>query len=192
MSTTQMKCPRCWGSKFEPGKRSKCTFCGGTGTAQDRQISEYFWLSEMLKSDTALRKGIPNNPEPWQIQHIENLCRNFLDPVRKQFGPLRINSGLRLPAVNVAIGGSEASAHMEGAAADFVPVTPGVGLKQVAVWIVANKQKLKYDQVIYEGTWIHLGALSPAGKVRGQDLMMFPVNGKAKYYPFNAGDQRVI
>lgn len=67
--------------------------------------------------------------------------------------PLHINSGYRCPAVNAAVGGKIASAHMDGRAADFVPV--GMYLREAFDKIKASD--LPFDQLIVEyGTWIHV------------------------------------
>ena len=64
-----MLCPRCWGGTVQSvrdlyGKvlRGQCELCAGTGVRPDRQLSPHFWLSELIRSDTAIRRGIPNDP----------------------------------------------------------------------------------------------------------------------------------
>ena len=48
-------------------------------------LTRNFTLSELTKSDTAIRKGINNNPSPEQIEKLKSLCENILQPVRDHF-----------------------------------------------------------------------------------------------------------
>ncbi len=42
------------------------------------QLSRNFSLQELTKSDTAIRKGIDNNPNADQIEKLKGLCENIL------------------------------------------------------------------------------------------------------------------
>ena len=53
-----------------------------------------FSLQELTKSDTAIRKGIDNEPNADQIDKLKALCENILQPVRDQFGRVKVTSGL--------------------------------------------------------------------------------------------------
>jgi zinc D-Ala-D-Ala carboxypeptidase len=44
------------------------------------KLSANFQLSELVKSQTAERKGIPNNPSPSHIDNLKALCVNVLQP----------------------------------------------------------------------------------------------------------------
>ena len=46
------------------------------------KLSRNFSLAELIKSDTAIRKGIDNNPNADQIEKLKLLCENILQPVR--------------------------------------------------------------------------------------------------------------
>ena len=46
------------------------------------QLSRNFSLAELVKSQTAERKGIPNKPTDGQIEALVMLCENILQPVR--------------------------------------------------------------------------------------------------------------
>mgnify|MGYP000081694980 FL=1 len=52
------------------------------------KLSENFTLQELTKSDTAIRLGIPNEPNSDQIAKLQNLCETLLQPVRDKFGPV--------------------------------------------------------------------------------------------------------
>ena len=45
-------------------------------------LSRNFSLQELIKSDTAIRKGIDNNPNADQVEKLKTLCENILQPVR--------------------------------------------------------------------------------------------------------------
>ena len=82
-------------------------------------LTRNFTLSELTKSDTAIRKGINNNPNAEQIEKLKALCENILQPVRDHFGRVKITSGYRSPELCTAIGSSVNSQHARAEAADF-------------------------------------------------------------------------
>ena len=45
------------------------------------KLSRNFTLSELIKSDTAIRRGINNNPNAEQIEKLKSLCENILQPI---------------------------------------------------------------------------------------------------------------
>jgi hypothetical protein len=49
------------------------------------KLSANFQLSELVKSQVAERKGIPNNPSPSHIDNLKALCVNVLQPIRSHF-----------------------------------------------------------------------------------------------------------
>ena len=136
------------------------------------KLSEYFTLQEMTKSQTALRMGIDNTPDEEQLQCLTDLCRNVLDHVRSEFGPLTPSSGFRSPELCEAIGSKATSQHAKGEAADFEVI--GVDNKELASWIVSN---LSFDQLILEyyeegepnSGWVHCSYTNDAN--RGEVLI---------------------
>ena len=136
------------------------------------KLSEYFTLQELPKSQTALRMGIDNTPDEGQLQCLTDLCRNVLDHVRSEFGPLTPSSGFRSPELCEAIGSKATSQHAKGEAADFEVM--GVDNKELASWIVSN---LSFDQLILEyyeegepnSGWVHCSYTNDAN--RGEVLI---------------------
>ena len=129
------------------------------------QLTKNFHLTELTRSTTASRLGIPNNPNHEQIANLRLLCSKVLQPVRNHFKkPVLVTSGFRSGALNKAINGSPTSQHSHGQAADFD--IPSVDNWVVADWIHRN---LNYDQLIleyYSGGntgWIHV-SYSPRHK----------------------------
>lgn len=115
-------------------------------------LSPHFSLEELTHSEIAVRRGLGNVPLPGVQENLKKLAM-ALEDVRKLLAvPMLISSGYRSPEVNRAVGGAETSAHCAGWAADFI--APAFGTpQQIAKAIVASG--LAFDQVIYEGTWVH-------------------------------------
>ena len=147
-------------------------------------LSRNFTLSELTKSDTAIRKGINNNPNAEQIEKLKALCENILQPVRDHFGRVKVTSGFRSVDLCMAIGSSSNSQHAKAEAADFECV--GVDNAELADWI---KDNLPYDQLIVEyytpgepnSGWIHCSYISD--QPRASYLWAYRSEGKTKYKP---------
>ena len=124
------------------------------------KLSANFELAELIKSQVAERKGIPNNPSPDQIDNLKSLCINVLQPIRSEFDkPVIISSGFRSAELCISIGSKPTSQHAEGKAADLE--IPGVDNMELAMWI---KNNLNFDQLILEfykdgepnSGWVHV------------------------------------
>lgn len=123
------------------------------------RLSENFTLEEFVKSQTAIRRGISNEPTQEEINKLIILCNHVIQPVRDAFGLTNINSGFRSLELNTAIGGSRKSQHCLGEAADIE--VPGVSNYDLAIWIRDN---LEFDQLILEfykpgvpnSGWVHV------------------------------------
>ena len=155
------------------------------------ELTRNFSLSELTKSDTAIRKGINNNPNAEQVEKLKALCENILQPIRDHFGRVKVTSGFRSEDLCLAIGSSRSSQHAKAEAADFECI--GVDNAELADWIHKN---LPYDQLILEyytpgepnSGWIHCSYI-PHGS-RAQFLHCYrDENGKTKYKPV-LGDPR--
>jgi len=137
------------------------------------QLSTHFDLNEATFSETATRLGINNQPSEAQLANMK-IAAEGMEKVREILGGkgIRINSWLRLPEVNVAVGGSKISSHMDGWAIDFV--CPSFG-DPLAVCKAIEAAGLKFDQMIHEyARWTHI---SFAPELRGQKLTIFrPAN----------------
>ena len=147
-------------------------------------LTRNFTLSELTKSDTAIRMGINNNPSAEQIEKLKALCENILQPVRDHFGRVKITSGYRSPELCEAIGSSSRSQHAKAEAADFECI--GVDNAELFDWIKFN---LSPDQLILEfytpgepnSGWIHC-SYTP-DQPRKQFLHAYKSEGKTKYKP---------
>ena len=84
-------------------------------------LTPHFALQEFIRSATARKHGIANNPPPEAVENLKLLCRHTLEPLREALGlPVVITSGYRCKALNNIIAHhSNRSQHMKGQAADF-------------------------------------------------------------------------
>jgi len=121
------------------------------------QLSKNFSLRELTRSQTAIRKGIKNEPDQEQLMNLVALTVKILQPCRDKFGSISINSGLRVLDLNRAIGSSDKSQHCKGQAADFEAYS--ISNAQLADWIMLNRC---FDQLILEypgkdprDGWVH-------------------------------------
>ena len=134
-------------------------------------LTPNFTLEELTASETAVRNGLDNTPGPIAYQNLVRLA-NFLEEVKKVLGgkPVMINSAYRGPEVNAHVGGSKASQHMVGCAADIR--VPGMSPNEICKAIIASD--LQYDQLIREfDSWTHISIPNEEGSTpRGQTLII--------------------
>ena len=117
-------------------------------------LSDHFSQDELTASQTATRQGIKNTPSATVVENLRMLAA-LLEQVRTLLGShsIHISSGYRCLALNRHIGSNDTSAHVRGYAADFTCPAFGTPL-EVAKEIAESN--LKFDQLIYEGTWVHI------------------------------------
>ena len=150
------------------------------------QLSKNFSLQELIKSQTAERKGIDNTPSPEHQENLKLLCTSILQPIRDHFSRVvSVSSGYRSPALCEAIGSKTTSQHARGEAADFEIF--GLSNKTLADYI---DSELHYDQLILEywkesdpnSGWVHCSFSQ--GKNRRQYLKAYKdENNNTRYEP---------
>jgi zinc D-Ala-D-Ala carboxypeptidase len=172
---------------------------------QDVQLSPHFWLSEFLRSETASRAGLRNEPDFLQLAQLRRLAHQAED-VRTALrdAPVLISSGLRTLIVNGLVCGvitvrnlehldsrpdlltrlrDHPSAHKAGRAFDFT--APAFGSPRDIVARLRDTS-LPFDQVICEGTWVHYGIAPEHQPPRRQVLTAVFQRGSAtRYVPFH-------
>ena len=118
------------------------------------KLSKNFRLNEFTASATAIRTGVSNVPDEAALSSIKALAVQLMQPLRDSLGKsIKITSGYRSPALNKAVGSTaKKSQHMRGEACDFT--VDGMTPFDVCKFIVDSD--LEYDQLIYEGTWVHI------------------------------------
>lgn len=135
-----------------------------------QMITEHFSWAE---AETTSHRNL-NNKLPAHLQQAVINTARGMERVRALLSneSIHVNSWYRSPEVNEAVGGSLTSQHSKGEAVDFI--CPGFGSPlDVAKQLVKYPELLKFDQIIYEHTWVHISFQSnPNVKPRGQVLTL--------------------
>lgn len=154
------------------------------------RISKYLSYQEGIKSDTAIRKGIPNTPNSEEYNNMVYIATQIFDPVRDFVGgPLGATSFFRSPELNRAIGGSTTSQHCKGQAIDIDCDRYGYGSNDQIFHYI--RENLWFDQLIWEfgndtnPAWVHVSLNPEHKKNRQQILIAYSENGRTKYKPWN-------
>ena len=139
-------------------------------------LSPNFTLSEFTKSEYAQRRGLDNSIPKLLMPNAFKMAE-LMEQVRSILGDkiIIVNSMYRSPAVNKTVGGAKTSYHLKALACDFI--CPDFGTPyEVSKGLLASN--LIYDQLIYEGTWVHIGLNEVDKKPKMQVLTM----KKGKYF----------
>lgn len=151
-------------------------------------LSKNLTLKEVTKSDTAIRKGIKNEPNTEQLENLKVLATEVFQKIRDHFGvPIKVTSGFRSEALNKAVKGSKSSDHMKGCAIDIdMDGTPDITNAEVFNFI---KDNLTFRQLIWEfgdnnnPDWVHVSYV--AGDNKKEVLRAAKRSGKTIYIPYN-------
>jgi hypothetical protein len=132
------------------------------------QLTPHFSLAEL----TVTNQKIDNTPSKEVIEVLRTTAF-YMEKVREILGnvAITINSGYRSPDVNRQVGGTSNSSHTFGYAVDFT----AYGHTPLTISNILAKSNLKFDQLIYEKTWVHI-SFDP--RMRGNILTL---KGKGKY-----------
>lgn len=153
-------------------------------------ISEHITYLEATKSEKAIRQGIDNTPNEFQLQNMRMVAEKIFEPTRNHFGvPIYISSFVRVVKLNRSklVGGAKFSDHehgeetgdQEGAIDMDADVFGKVTNKQIYDYI---KNNLEYDQLIWEfgddnnPAWVH--ASYALNNCRMQTLRAYKVEVK--------------
>ena len=127
------------------------------------KITKNFSMEEFVRSETAGRMGISNEPDSRARLAIINLCTKLLQPLRDAYGkPMEINSGYRCPALNEAVNGAKGSQHMKGEAGEVRCDRPAELVRCLM------DEGLDFDQCIRYSTFVHLSY-----KLEGENRRQF-------------------
>lgn len=135
------------------------------------KLTAHFALEELVATQ---HREIDNRPPPDAVATLR-LTAARMEDVRRLLGDrvITISSGYRCRALNQAVGGARTSAHLTGHAVDFNCY--GFG-EPKAVCRALARSSLAFDQLIEEGTWIHI-SFDP--RMRRQVLTKRPGGGYA-------------
>ena len=150
------------------------------------KLSKNLSLSEVIKSNTALRKGIDNSPTEAHIENLKYVAEKVFQPTRDHFGvPIYISSGYRSQALNEAIGGSPRSFHSHGMALDLDQDGRNKGVSNADVFFYI-KECLPFTELIWEfgdetnPNWVHV-AIAPGREDEKKIKIAEKIDGKTKY-----------
>ena len=131
-------------------------------------LTPHFSLAEL----TVTKTNLDNTPSKEVIEVLRTTAF-YMEKVREILGnvAITINSGYRSPDVNRQVGGTSNSSHTYGYAVDFT----AYGHTPLTIANILSKSNLKFDQLIYEKTWVHI-SFDP--RMRGELLTL---KGKGKY-----------
>ena len=148
------------------------------------RISKHISYKEATRSATALRLGIENVPNEYELQNMEMVAKKVFEPLREAVdAPIKINSFFRCEELNKAIGGSSKSQHCQGRAIDIDDIYGHVSNAFMYYYI---KDNLDFDQLIWEfGTddspdWVHVSYVDEDSN-RKRCLKAYREDGKTKY-----------
>lgn len=142
---------------------------------------------ELIKSDTAYRKGIDNTPtDRYIMANLQLLAftlqtiRNCASRVLGKSTSLIITSGYRSDALNKSVGGVSGSAHGLGLAADFT--ITGMSIRESIQMVHDELPDLAFNKIIDEfGSWIHLSVSNSQGHTNREFLQAIKENGRTVY-----------
>ena len=153
----------------------------------DKPLSMHFRLSEFLHSETAVRLGLDNDPPDTVLANIEVITAPGMQRIRDILGcPINISSGYRSPEVNARVGGAANSAHTKGLAVDFTAPTFGLP-RTICRRMMETSNRVLFDQLIFEGTWVHVGFPAAGQKARGEVLTAVFKPGQPTTYVMGVG-----
>ena len=113
-----------------------------------------FKISELIKSDTAIKNNINNMPDINSLDNLLDLIFYCLQPIRNKIKkPMIITSGFRSNLVNKLVKGVSNSQHLKGQAADFIinGMTPTQIIEKIKTC------NIDFDQLINEyDKWVHV------------------------------------
>ena len=121
-----------------------------------------FSMSELIRSDVAIKNGINNTPNPSSLDNLFDLIVYCLQPVRNAIDkPMIITSGYRCAKLNKLVGGTKNSHHLIGCAADFIVA----GLKPSEIINIILKSDIRFNQLINEyDKWVHISYIKDKNK----------------------------
>ena len=138
------------------------------------KLTDNFTLEELIKSSTATKLNIDNNPTEEITSNLLELSTKILQPIRNVYGkPIVISSGYRCTKLNKAVGGVSTSQHVKGEAADIDTVSDTVQHNKELFKLIEKRVKdgtIIVGQLIdeYNYNWIHVSL--PNSKHKNQIL----------------------
>ncbi len=127
----------------------------------DTKVTDNFTYSELTNGGEEARRFTSQD----QCDVAVEICE-FLEKARAKFGPIKITSGHRPPAINAAVGGASASAHLFApgcGAVDAYPINGGGA--EFESWCDANWPYSIGYGMSYRG-FVHIGIRAGGQRIR--------------------------
>jgi zinc D-Ala-D-Ala carboxypeptidase len=147
-------------------------------------ISKHISYKEATRSLTAIRLGLENKPNEYELSNMIGVAENIFEPLRGWVNDIiKVNSFFRSIELNEAIGGSARSQHCQGRAIDIDDTYGHATNAEMFNWI---KENLNFDQMIWEfgddenPDWVHVSWVSE-DQNRNRCLRAERVDGKTTY-----------
>lgn len=147
-------------------------------------ISKHISYKEATRSLTAIRLGLENKPNEYELSNMIGVAENIFEPLREWVNdPIKVNSFFRSIELNEAIGGSARSQHCQGRAIDIDDTYGHATNAEMFNWV---KENLNFDQMIWEfgddenPDWVHISWVSK-DQNRNRCLRAERIDGKTTY-----------
>ena len=147
-------------------------------------ISKHISYKEATRSLTAIRLGLKNKPNEYELSNMIGVAENIFEPLREWVNdPIKVNSFFRSIELNKAIGGSARSQHCQGRAIDIDDTYGHATNAEMFNWV---KENLNFDQMIWEfgddknPDWVHISWVSE-DQNRNRCLRAERIDGKTTY-----------
>lgn len=140
------------------------------------KLSPNLELADVIRSDTAKRRGIDNSPDANELEKLKMLAAHVYEPIVNRFKVrIFISSGFRSRKLNAAVKGRLSSQHCKAEALDIDMDGSSSGITNAMVfhYILEN---LDFDQLIWEfgdkknPSWVHVSR-KPSGPNRRMVLV---------------------
>lgn len=145
-------------------------------TVAPQFLSEHFTFKEAISSQKADELQIDNShPSPEVLATAIRTAVNMEKvKVILHSVSIHVDSWIRCPELNEAVGSKPTSQHLKGEAVDFVAQGYGTPL-EICRAIITNKDLIRFDQLILEHSWVHISFCAAGITPRGQVLSL--ING---------------
>ena len=131
------------------------------GSSFDTTVTPNFTYGELTNGGEEARRFISQD----QCEVAVEICE-FLEKARAKFGPIKITSGHRPPAINAAVGGASSSEHLYSSGCGAVDAYPINGRgAEFETWCDNNWPYSIGYGMSYRG-FVHIGIRSGKPRVR--------------------------
>lgn len=133
------------------------------------KLSENFTLDELTCTSRAEYQERNRILDDQLMANLRNLA-GLLEVIRELLkAPLRVTSGYRCEALNLAEGSTARSQHLKAEAADIIPIGLDIYEAFRTIWRQVSEAKLEVGQLIFEtanrsygsASWIHISLGAP-------------------------------